>query len=109
MLFFALHTTAQQQGFAVKSFKAQPVKARLSLKPFFANAIATKAPAIVKTPVSFAITLPADFYAQQLSFFCKKEWQFEKATKIPFKFRLGSVQQCDWLEGKRSIVLVTGN
>ena len=33
------------------------------------------------------------------SFFCKKEIQFEKSTGIPFKFRLGSVQQCNRLEG----------
>ena len=40
------------------------------------------------------------FYAANLGFFCKQEIKFEKATKIPFKFRLGSVQQCDWMEGK---------
>jgi hypothetical protein len=43
-----------------------------------------------------------DFYATNLGFFCKQEIKFEKATKISFKFRLGSVQQCDWLEGKRN-------
>ena len=41
-----------------------------------------------------------DFYSTHLGFFCKQEIKFEKATKIPFKFRLGSVQQCDWMEGK---------
>jgi hypothetical protein len=28
--------------------------------------------------------------------------QLEKITKIPFKLRLGSVQQCDWMEGKKN-------
>jgi hypothetical protein len=46
-----------------------------------------------------------DFYYKNMGFFCKKELQLEKATKIPFKFRLGSVAQCDWLEGKPNTVL----
>ena len=41
-----------------------------------------------------------NFYTQNFGFFCKKELQLEKITKIPFKFRLGSVQQVDWMEGK---------
>lgn len=44
--------------------------------------------------------LPANFYCTQLGFFCKKELKFEAVTKIPFKFRLGSIQYTDWLEGK---------
>ncbi len=48
------------------------------------------------------IILPANFYCTQLGFFCQKEIQIESAIKIPFKFRLGNVQYCDWLEGKRS-------
>lgn len=44
--------------------------------------------------------VPSNYYAANLGFFCKKEIQLEKITSIPFKFRLGSVQQCDWLEGK---------
>jgi hypothetical protein len=46
------------------------------------------------------IILSPDYYATQLGFFCKEEIRFEKATKIPFKFRLGSVNECDQLEGK---------
>ncbi len=46
--------------------------------------------------------IPGNFYAQHLGFFCKQEIKFEALTKIPFKFRLGSVQEVDRLEGKRS-------
>jgi len=44
--------------------------------------------------------IPADYYTKNLGFFCKKELQLEKATKIPFRFRLGSIEYTDHLEGK---------
>ena len=47
--------------------------------------------------------LPANYYSNQLGFFCKQEIKFEKIYKIPFKFRLGSIEECDRLEGKRRI------
>ena len=45
--------------------------------------------------------LSANYYASHLSFFCKQEIKFQKVAKIPIKFRLGSVEDCDRLEGKR--------
>ena len=44
--------------------------------------------------------LSANYYATQLGFFCKQEIKFDKITKMPFRFRLGSLEQCNWLEGK---------
>lgn len=44
--------------------------------------------------------IPSDYYTKNLGFFCKKELQLEKAIKIPFRFRLGSIEYVDQLEGK---------
>ncbi|HMH34701.1 MAG TPA: hypothetical protein VK543_16810 [Puia sp.] len=44
--------------------------------------------------------LPADFYTRDFGFFCKKELEFEKMAHVPLKFRLGSLDYCNYLEGK---------
>lgn len=56
-------------------------------------------PVIYINPLSCPV-IAADFYTSNFGFFCKKELQFEKTTKIPLKFRLGSLRYNDYLEGK---------
>jgi len=46
--------------------------------------------------------MPAAYAYKDLAFFCKIEVQLEKAVKLPVKFRLGSVDYVDYLEGKRT-------
>jgi len=45
--------------------------------------------------------IPLAYAYKDLAFFCKIEVQLERAVKLPVKFRLGSVDYVDYLEGKR--------
>lgn len=48
----------------------------------------------------------ANFYVKNLGFFCKQELKLEAITGIPFKLRLGSVNYCDWMEGKKNAGII---
>jgi hypothetical protein len=55
--------------------------------------------------ISPSMLVSPTFYCDNLGFFCKQEIKFAKVTKIPFVFRLGSVAQVDYLEGKRGVFI----
>ena len=85
--------------FVGKSVFAQKM---LPTDSIFRHFIPTSFPFSVKNlSKDLPISIPASsIYLSQLGFFCKQELKFAKATKIPLKWRLGSVEQCDRLEGK---------
>ena len=49
--------------------------------------------------MSADLRLSPNYYTTQTGFFCNKERSLEKFTKLPLKFRLGSVEQTQKLEG----------
>jgi len=92
-------TNAQAQTY--KTYKASS----LFCKPdtTLNSSLKLHQPALVSSTISFnntVKTLPPDYYISTIGFFCKKELQFEKTTKIPLRFRLGSLEYCNQLEGK---------
>jgi hypothetical protein len=50
--------------------------------------------------LSSPASLGVGFNVKRLPFFCREEFQSEKITGIPLRFRVGSLQECDWLEQK---------
>jgi hypothetical protein len=68
------------------------------------NALKKPIVPIAKVPqmeVSPSMLVSPTFYCSNLGFFCRQEIKFAKIIKMPFVFRLGSVAQVDYLEGKR--------
>jgi hypothetical protein len=65
---------------------------------FSKSALQRPAPIFRDNKIILAIS--NDIYTKNFGFFCRKEFQIEKFTKLPFRFRLGSLEYCNNLEEK---------
>lgn len=52
------------------------------------------------TKIFLVKPLPQNFYNKYTGFFCQKEFQLQRAIKLPVFIRLGSKEYVDYLEKK---------
>jgi len=89
IIFFFISTAAMSQEFNNK---------------LWTDTVALKQPLFTISPLSTfpennGQTIPQNYYAQHLGFFCRQELKMQQAH-VPLTFRLGSMEYCNWLEQK---------
>jgi hypothetical protein len=50
-------------------------------------------------------SLPADQYTRNFGFFCKEELHLQKRSGVNFSLRLGTLDYCNFLEGKTRTII----
>jgi hypothetical protein len=96
-LFLLIITFATKQVLCQTIFKYVTAKAVFGNITFLKQTTATKQ----TYTISPNMLVKSSFYCDNLGFVCKQEIKIQKVIKLPFVFRIGSVQQVDYLEGKR--------
>jgi hypothetical protein len=94
-IFFLTVLFSQAQVLSHVNFS---VKQEPRLLPFSISKADSSNIKILSGPIS---VIPQNYYTAHFGIMCRKELALEKATKIPFRLRLGSLAQCNYLEGKK--------
>lgn len=84
------------------------LEAQIKIPPFYGDSltIVPRRPprsTLSLTPMQpkvIPFRLSPSYTVSNFAFFCRQEWIWEKKTRIPFRFRLGSLEQANKLEGK---------
>jgi hypothetical protein len=76
-----------------------PVTLMSGISPVFPS-VFSSAQLKTTTPKAKSPVGPRDYYQQCFGYFCKREWDWEKQTKVPVKLRLGNYQETQRIEGK---------
>lgn len=95
IFFISFSFASAQQRVSTNNFTAQHSNTQFINSP---NSYLNKEN---KDLIKSSSAIPKNYYTQHFGVMCKQELAIEKATKIPFRFRLGSLQQCNYLEGKK--------
>ena len=67
-------------------------------KPEWSRVLPDRSTEII--PWRAQVVIPADRVATHFGFFCRRELELEKTIRLPLRFRLGSLEYCNKLEGK---------
>src|ERR1700712_1289833 len=86
----AFFSTAQKVSYVLPITANRP-------SPVTLSALTKNQKEILSEPRSLSI-VNQSYYTQHMGFMCKKELALEKITRVPLRFRLGSLQQCNSLE-----------
>jgi len=73
----------------------------LARRGFLRTPLLTNPESNYRSTVQARQAAPRVYQYEELAFFCRLEVKLEEAAGLPVRFRLGSVDYVDYLEGKR--------